>query len=99
LGFAPEVLDWSVGRLSSGERQRLALVRMLEPAPKILLLDEPTANLDGDSRKRVEQLILDFLRREDAFALWVTHDAAQKQRVGTRHFLIEGTEVVEEGPP
>ena len=99
VGFAPEVLDWSIGRLSSGERQRLALVRMLELAPRVLLLDEPTANLDGDSRQRVERLILEYLRRENALALWVTHDATQKRRVGTRHFLIEGNEVVEKERP
>jgi ABC-type multidrug transport system ATPase subunit len=46
LGFEPDVLDWDVQRLSSGERQRLGLARLLLNRPEVLLLDEATANLD-----------------------------------------------------
>ncbi len=89
LGFAPEVLDWEVERLSSGERQRLALARALAHAPSALLLDEPTANLDAPNTERVEQLLRDWRRRSGGCALWVSHDPAQRARVAERQYRIE----------
>lgn len=95
LGFPPEVMDWDVTRLSSGERQRLALIRMLELKPRVLLLDEPTANLDGTSRERVEALIRSYLKRNDAIALWVSHDPEQRDRLEGPSFRIAGTRLAE----
>jgi ABC-type iron transport system FetAB ATPase subunit len=92
LGFTPEVLDWPVTRLSTGERQRLALLRLLAQRPEALLLDEPTANLDPDNRERVEQLILDYCQRQSAAVLWVSHDPEQRRRLaatcGAHRLLI-----------
>lgn len=88
LGLTPDVLDAEVQRLSSGERQRLALARALAHEPAVLLLDEPTANLDQASTERVEQLIADWRRRTAGCALWVSHDAAQRARVATREYEI-----------
>jgi ABC-type iron transport system FetAB ATPase subunit len=96
LGFDAEALDWQVSRLSSGERQRLALARLLALQPRALLLDEPTANLDAASRQRTEAVILDYLERNDALALWVTHDPEQGRRIGVRRLRIEGAGLVEE---
>jgi putative ABC transport system ATP-binding protein len=96
LGFDPDVLDWEVGRLSSGERQRLALARLLGLGPQALLLDEPTANLDAANRERVEALVADHLRGHQALALWVSHDPEQSRRVGTRHWRIVGGGLREE---
>lgn len=88
LGFAPACRDWQVSRLSSGERQRLGLARMLANQPKALLLDEPTANLDSENGLRVEQIIHDYRQQHQAPVLWVSHDEEQQQRVGSRHFRI-----------
>lgn len=96
LGFPLDVMDWDVTRLSSGERQRLALIRMLELKPRVLLLDEPTANLDGTSRERVEALILGYLERNDAIALWVSHDLDQRNRLQGPSFRIAGAGLTEE---
>ena len=87
LGFDAEVLAWSVQRLSTGERQRLAIARMLTLQPKALLLDEPTANLDPVNGRRVEQLIETYRQTRAAPVLWVSHDRQQRER------LAQGTAV------
>ncbi len=86
LGFSPEVLGWSVVRLSSGEKQRLALLRLLANRPRVLLLDEPTANLDPASAARVEALLDDYRHARGASLLWVSHDPAQIERVGGQRY-------------
>ncbi|MCK7575266.1 MAG: ATP-binding cassette domain-containing protein [Chromatiales bacterium] len=88
LGFEPDVLDWSVTRLSTGERQRLALVRLLAQGPEALLLDEATANLDPVNRDRVESLVETYRGEQDAAVLWVSHDPEQRRRLGGRAFVI-----------
>lgn len=88
LGFAQDVMQWQVARLSTGEKQRLGLLRLFCNSPKVLLLDEPTANLDMGSTQRVEQMIEAWRREHDAAVLWVTHDPAQRARVATAHYQI-----------
>ncbi|MBE96369.1 ABC transporter ATP-binding protein [Marinobacter sp.] len=91
LGFPPEVMGWSVNRLSSGERQRLALWRALVLEPEALLLDEPTANLDNDSTEAIESWLLEEIRRRRIAVLWVAHDPGQIHRVADTHYRIRGT--------
>jgi ABC-type iron transport system FetAB ATPase subunit len=88
LGLEDTVLEQPVARLSSGERQRLALLRLLANRPRVLLLDEPTANLDADNTHRVEAVIADYLKAQDAAAIWVSHDLAQVARVADRHMVL-----------
>lgn len=89
LGFTPEVMDWRIDRLSSGEKQRLALLRVLVLQPRVLLLDEPTANLDRDNAARAEALIREYLETSSAAAVWVGHDLQQLQQLTTRCYRIE----------
>lgn len=90
LGFGPGVEEWAVSRLSSGEKQRLALVRALSRDPEALLLDEPTANLDADSTARVEAWLKRWIGERGLPVLWVAHDTAQIGRVADRHLQIRG---------
>jgi ABC-type iron transport system FetAB ATPase subunit len=85
----PESLDWKVNRLSTGEKQRLALARALHNKPKVLLLDEPTSALDDQATERVEDIVRQQMDQGVAILL-VTHDQAQARRLGGRHFLMEG---------
>jgi ABC-type iron transport system FetAB ATPase subunit len=94
LGFDNEVLDWSVSRLSTGERQRLALLRLLGNRPRALLLDEPTASLDLSNVGEVETLIREYRRAHAAPVLWVTHDPEQARRVADRRFEISRTSLI-----
>lgn len=88
LGLAAGLLDTEIERLSTGERQRLALLRSLAAQPRVLLLDEPTAALDPDSVARAESLLA--ARLEDGMAiLIVTHSAEQARRLAHRNFRLE----------
>jgi len=88
LGFEAEVESWTVSRLSSGERQRLALLRMLENSPRVLLLDEPTANLDRENTLLVENMIACYVQDHQAAAVWVSHDAEQQERLGVPVLIL-----------
>jgi len=91
LGFEEETMDWQVSRLSSGEKQRLALLRAVSHEPRALLLDEPTANLDGETTRRTEDWLCGLARSQKLPVLWVAHDPEQIRRVAHRHYHIKGT--------
>ncbi|MEY6432309.1 ATP-binding cassette domain-containing protein [Thioalkalicoccus limnaeus] len=79
-----DALDWEIERLSSGERQRLGLLRALLNRPRVLLLDEPTANLDRENTQRLEAAVRRYLAEHGAGAIWVSHDRLQQDRLGGR---------------
>jgi len=85
LGLSPDLMSAPVAQLSSGERQRWALIRAVVRHPRVLLLDEPTGALDQNSVERVEQ----FLRRQveqGTILILVTHDPGLAERMGGRRF-------------
>ena len=67
-------LDKFPGQLSQGERQRAALCRGLVTAPRLILADEPTGNLDPENQDRIVSLLLDEARGIGATVLMITHD-------------------------
>ena len=87
LGFGDETLDWAVDRLSTGERQRLALARAVVLSPRVLLLDEPTAALDDDSKLAVEALLREHLAQGGG-VLMTSHERAQVARLATREMTV-----------
>jgi ABC-type iron transport system FetAB ATPase subunit len=96
LGFGPEVFEWPVARLSTGERQRLALLRLLGNRPVVLLLDEPTANLDPASASNVESLLAEYREEMGAAVVWITHDVEQSRRIAEQRLWIEAGRLVRE---
>ncbi|MFC0676700.1 ATP-binding cassette domain-containing protein [Lysobacter korlensis] len=88
LDLPPEAIDFAVSRLSSGERQRLAILRTFAVDPPVALLDEPTANLDDANTRRVEQWVARQRRDRGISMLWVSHDEAQLERVASRALSI-----------
>jgi ABC-type iron transport system FetAB ATPase subunit len=96
FGLADEALGWEIARLSSGEKQRLAVLRALSHEPRALLLDEPTANLDPELARQVEAWLRDYVRHHRMPVLWVAHDRAQIERVADRHFSIEDGRLMEQ---
>lgn len=89
LALDKGAMQWHVSRLSSGERQRLAMLRLLCNRPKVLLLDEPTANLDPENAERVEQLLENYRLEQKASILWISHDTEQIRRVAARQFVLD----------
>jgi phosphate-transporting ATPase len=97
LGFSVAVCEWSVQRLSTGERQRLALVRALVLEPQVLLLDEPTSGLDAEMTLAVEQLVQQRLQMGTG-VIWVTHDITQARRLAKRCLFFQAGHVQEGAP-
>ncbi len=89
LALAADIMDWDMARCSTGERQRLAILRLLANRPRVLLLDEPTASLDRDNTRRVEALIADYRAAEGAPVVWVSHDREQAKRIADQILVLE----------
>ena len=94
VGMVQQASGWPVERLSTGERQRLALLRALTPATRVLLLDEPTSGLDAASVEQVEALLRDRMAQGVAI-LMVTHDPEQAGRMASRHLELSDGRLVE----
>lgn len=77
--------------LSGGEAQRVALARSLVLEPEVLLLDEPTANLDPVSTAKIEELISHIARQHNTTMIMATHDMSQGQQLADRiGVLLDG---------
>ncbi|MCA8962190.1 MAG: ATP-binding cassette domain-containing protein [Planctomycetes bacterium] len=93
-------LEWPIARLSSGESQRFALLRLLVRRPQALLLDEATAHLDPDRTLAVEELIGHYRSEHDAPVIWVTHDPEQLSRVAQSTAILGSAGLrFSSGPP
>ncbi len=100
LGRDASFQGQAVGTLSGGERQIVALVRALALDPEILLLDEPTAAMDAQTRQAVERLIETWQTNAvdgSRTIVWVTHDAEQLERVADDRLSLRDGRLDSEG--
>ncbi|MGF6294920.1 MULTISPECIES: ABC transporter ATP-binding protein [Paraburkholderia] len=89
-GRGEDFLGKRASELSGGEAQIAALIRVLQLAPEVLLLDEPTASLDPASSRAIEALVqawFDAAPRAHA-SIWVSHDPEQAARMSERHLTM-----------
>ncbi len=68
------VLEQNIGELSGGQQQRISIARILSKKPKIIFADEPTGNLDGKTAKEVMDVLFEYIEKNDASLMLVTHD-------------------------
>ncbi|WP_114086771.1 ABC transporter ATP-binding protein [Thalassospira profundimaris] len=73
-------MDHYPGQLSGGEQQRVALARALATDPELLLADEPTGNLDGNTGETIIQLLFDLAAKRGSTLLLITHDEGLASR-------------------
>lgn len=95
VGLPGDCMEWQVARLSTGEKQRLGLLRAVEDHPQVLLLDEPTAALDAAAEQAVESLIV-RLRDDGVAIVLVTHSDSQADRLADRRYVVENGGLREE---
>ena len=69
-----ELMGQRIGELSGGQQQRVSIARVLSKKPRIIFADEPTGNLDKETAKLVMDVLLDYVKENDAGLLLVTHD-------------------------
>jgi len=86
------------GSLSGGQTQLVALARALVLEPKVLLLDEPTANLDPSYVRLIEEVLGEVRSERKTTLIWATHNLGQVQRVADRACLLLNGQVVESAP-
>jgi len=89
VGLEPRLLDRPVSELSTGERQRLGLVRAIADEPRVLLLDEPTSALDAQATALAEELIR-FQILAGRMVVLVSHIPGQVVRLAHARLVLPG---------
>lgn len=94
-----DLLPRMPARLSGGERQRVALARALAPRPRLLLLDEPFAALDGRHKEKLSSTLQVFFATHGIGFLLVSHDVGEVWHAAETIVRMDGGRAVETGPP
>lgn len=85
--------------LSGGEQQRVALLRALAPAPRVLLLDEPFSGLDVTRRADIRSETLGLLKETEVATLMVTHDPEEAMFMADRILVMDEGRIIQDGTP
>jgi len=86
-----DFLKRPLGALSGGELQKVLLANAIDPAPELLLLDEPASGLDETAVQQFEDVVVALRQRHGTSVLMVSHDLAQVRRIADRVTLIDKT--------
>lgn len=92
-------LDRPTGRLSAGQKTRVALAKALLNDPRVLLLDEPTASLDPDTGDWVRGYLESWQRASGATVLLASHNMAEVERLCDRVLILRGGRIAADGTP
>ncbi len=74
-----DLMHQKIGELSGGQQQRVSIARVLSKKPRIIFADEPTGNLDKETARLVMDVLLDYVKENNAGLLLVTHDEQMAQ--------------------
>jgi ABC-2 type transport system ATP-binding protein len=94
-----ELLDRQTGKLSSGQKTRVALAKSLVNEPEILMLDEPTASLDPDTADWVRGRLEHYRRERGATVLLASHNMLEVERLCERVIMMKAGRIVDDDAP
>ena len=94
-----DFLDRANGKLSAGQKTRVALAKALINQPELLLLDEPTASLDPDTADWVRQHLQDYRKAHDATILLASHNMLEVERLCDRVIIMKRGRIEDDGSP
>ena len=94
-----EVLKRRVRELSAGQKTRVALAKALINAPKVLVLDEPTASLDPDTGDWVRGMLQDYAKRSHATIFFASHNMLEVERMCDELFMMRQGKIHDRGAP
>ena len=89
-----ETMEQKIGELSGGQQQRISIARVLSKKPTIIFADEPTGNLDKETANLVMQVLLEYIKENNAAMVLVTHDESMA-KLCNRSYRLENKKLEE----
>ena len=99
VGITPEQLEVSPFDLSGGQKRRVAIAGVIAMEPEVLILDEPTAGLDPESREEILKNIDDYRKSKNATVFMVSHSMTDVARLTNRLLVMNNSHLVMDGTP